>query len=441
MTKNSQSLRQKIFSGTAWTMLGMAANQLIRFGKSLVLTRLLFPEAYGLMAIVWAVLFALGMLSDAGLATAALRHKRGLDQDFLNTIWTMKIVRGSLFFLVTCLISYPVSLFYSMPDLFWLIPIAGFSQMLEGFSSTNIYVLQRNMVYGRLTILEFANVILGLVVILAWAYFFPGVGALIGSVVVCSLFHIYYSHALLPGERNRFRWDPIVVKEILHFGKWVLLSSSIYLIYAQGDTMMLGKYLSASQLGVYSIAIMLSDVVGGVISKVNSNVMYPALSNVVNDSRDRLLSVFYKTRLLTDSLMVIPIAVLMMIGGHLVKFLYDSRYADAGWMLQILCIRLLMLSILVSSESCLFALGKPKYSVAQNVMRASVILVGIPLGWSHAGMLGVVWAVSLTEVPVLIVLWYGMIKNGIFSLKYELRSILFATIGACLGYLISITAF
>lgn len=415
-------------------MLGMGANQLIRFGKSLILTRLLFPEAYGTMAIVWAVLFALGMLSDAGLATAALRHKRGLEQDFLNTIWTMKIIRGAIFFIVTCIISYPVSIFYEMPDLFWLIPIAGFAQLLEGFSSTNIYILQRNMVYGRLTILEFANVILGLVVILPWAYFYPGVEALIGSVIVCAIFHIYYSHALLPGERNRFRWDTEVVKEILQFGKWVLLSSSIYLIYAQGDTMMLGKYLSASQLGVYSIAIMLSDVIGSIISKINSNVMYPALSNVVNDSRSRLLTVFYKTRLLTDTFLVMPIAIFGMIAGHLINILYDPRYHQAGWMLQILCFRLLMQSILISSESCLFALGKPKYSVAQNTMRACVILIGIPLGWEYAGIIGVVWAVALTEVPVLFVLWYGMSRNGVFSFIHELRSISFAAIGLLLGY-------
>ena len=418
-------------------MLGMGASQLLRFGKSLVLTRLLFPEAYGLMAIVWSVSFGMVMLSDAGLSAAALRHKRGGEEDFLNTIWTMKIVRGVLFFLAMTAVAYPVSKFYAMPDLFWLIPIAGFAHMLEGFASTNIYVMQRNMVYGRLTILEFANDILGLVVILTWAYFFPGVAALIGSVVVCAFFQVYYSHALVPGNRNKLRWDPTVATEVFHFGKWVLLSSCIYLVYSQGDRMMLGKYLSASQLGVYSIAIMLSEVVSGVMGKINSNVMYPALSNVVNKERDRLAKVFYKTRLLTDGLLVIPIAVLMLIGQQLIGMLYDSRYQDAGWMLQILCVRLLMSAILTSSESCLMALGKPKYSVVQNSLRASMILFGVPIGWAYAEMRGVVWAVALTEVPVLFLLWYGMYKNRVFSIWHELRSVGFAGLGAIMGYLIS----
>lgn len=437
MTTNSESLRQKIFTGTAWTMLGMGASQLLRFGKSLILTRLLFPEAYGLMAIVWSVSFGMVMLSDAGLSAAALRHKRGGEEDFLNTIWTMKIVRGLLFFVAMSLVAYPVSKFYAMPDLVWLIPIAGFAHMLEGFSSTNVYVMQRNMIYGRLTMLEFANDIIGLVVILVWAYFYPSVAALIGSVVICAFFQVYYSHALLPGKRNRLRWDPAVATEVFHFGKWVLLSSCIYLVYSQGDRMMLGKYLTAAQLGVYSIAIMLSEVVSGVMGKINSNVMFPALSNIINKDRSRLLTVFYKTRLLTDGLMVVPIAVLMLIGAQVIALLYDVRYRDAGWMLQILCVRLLMSSILTSSESCLLALGKPKYAVLQNSLRAAVILVGIPFGWAYAGMYGVVWAVALTEVPVLFLLWYGMYKNAVFSILHELRSFLFAGMGAGLGYLIS----
>lgn len=418
-------------------MLGMGAGQLIRFGKSLILTRLLLPEVYGTMAIVWSVLFALGMLSDAGLQAAALRHKNGNNPDFMNTIWTMKIVRGILSFIVTLIISYPISNFYNMPDLVWLIPIAGFSYMVEGFSSTRIYSIQRNMVFGRLTLLELAIDVIGLVVVSIWAYFYPGVGALIGAAFVSTATHCVFSHTLLPGQRNKFHWDPESAKEVFHFGKWILLSSAIYLVYSQGDRMMLGKYITSSQLGIYSIAIMLSEVVTGVMGKVNTNVIYPALNNVIANDRNRLKTVFYKTRLLTDCLMLIPIAILLLNAEHIINIMYDARYRDAGWILQILCLRLLMLAILTSSDSCMLALGKPKFSLIQNAVRAAVILIGIPFGWAYAGIHGVVWAVALTEVPVLFVLWYGMISSNVFSIAHELRSILLALFGATLGYLIS----
>ena len=70
----------------------------------------------------------------------------------------------------------------------------------------------------------------------------------------------------------------------------------------------------------------------------------------------------------------LPIGVLMVIGGLLVNFLYDPRYHEAGWMLQILCVRLLLVSMLAPSSSSLFALGMTKYSLIQNACRATMIL-------------------------------------------------------------------
>ncbi len=415
-------------------MASVVFGQVVRLGKSLILTRLLFPEAYGVMAIVWAVLYALEMLSDVGLSAAVIRHKRGDDPDFLNTAWTMKAIRGVILCTVACAVAYPASVFYGKPELALLIPVAALTSLIEGFASTKIFSCQRSMVYGRLTMLEFADSLFGLVVTLTWAYFYPSVWALLGGAVVGRLFQVTASHLMLPGARNRFMWDPVAASELTHFGKWIFFSSVVYLLYSQGDRILLGKYLDATLLGVYSVAIMLSETVNGVVSRLNNAVLYPALSQVVNNDRGRLKNVFYRARLGTDALMVMPIAVLMMIGTEVVRVLFDARYHEAGWMLQILCVRLLMVSVLLSSESCLFALGQPRYAVIQNVCRAVWILVGIPVGWRAYGITGVVWAVALTEVPVVFVLWFGMARNKMLSIAHELRSLLFVALGLVAGY-------
>lgn len=77
MTEGKRSLKKSVLRGSAWTMVGVGASQAMRLGKSLILSRLLFPEAYGVMAIVWAVLYALEMLSDVGIAPAVIRSQRG----------------------------------------------------------------------------------------------------------------------------------------------------------------------------------------------------------------------------------------------------------------------------------------------------------------------------------------------------------------------------
>jgi chromate transport protein ChrA len=102
-------------------------------------------------------------------------------------------------------------------------------------------------------------------------------------------------------------------------------------------------------------------------------------------------------------------------------------------MLQVLSVRLLLVATLSNSESCLIALGHPKYSFTQNLCRAIAMFVAIPIGWSLSGIKGVIWAVALSELPPLVVMWVGLIRHRMFSVAAELRSLLFAGLGALLG--------
>ena len=123
----------------------------------------------------------------------------------------------------------------------------------------------------------------------------------------------------------------------------------------------------------------------------------------------------------------------MMLGSRIVGLLYDPRYQDAGWMLQILSVRLLLVATLSNSESCLIALGHPKYSFMQNLCRTVAMFIAIPTGWTLAGIKGVIWAVTLSEIAPLIVTWFGLIRHRMFSVAAESRSLLFAGLGAILG--------
>ena len=77
-----------------WTLAGHGGVLLIRMGRSLIMTRLLFPEVYGLMTLVWAVLYGLQMFADTGIVTTIIRDERGDDPSFLNIAFTTNVIRG-----------------------------------------------------------------------------------------------------------------------------------------------------------------------------------------------------------------------------------------------------------------------------------------------------------------------------------------------------------
>ncbi len=416
-----------------WTLAGHGGVLLIRMGRSLIMTRLLFPEVYGLMTLVWAVLYGLQMFADTGIVTTIIRDPRGDDPSFLNTAFTTNVLRGLLLWVISCVIAYPLATFYHQPVLAQLLPATGLTALIHGFVSTAMYTRRRHMDFKRLTILDLSNETVTFVVLIIWAYFSRDVWALVGGAVIGQLYLVIASHLYLPGIRNRFRWDRSALDTFMGFGKWIYLSSVVYFLSTQSDRFLLGRYLDMVHLGVYGTATVLSGAVQTVVLKINSDVLYPAYSRVVQEGTGRLRQVALRTRLAVDAGMILPIAMLMMIGSRVVSLLYDQRYHDAGWMLQILCIRLLLVATLSNSESCLIALGYPKYSFIQNSCRTVAMFVAIPMGWSLAGIEGVIWAIALSEVPPLIVIWAGLMKHRMFSIVVEGRSLLFAAVGALLG--------
>ena len=68
-----------------------------------------------------------------------------------------------------------------------------------------------------------------------------------------------------------------------------------------------------------------------------------------------------------------------------------------------------------------------------------MILLGVPIGWHLLGIRGVLWAVALSEVPAMAVVWHGMVKENLLSLKMELRSVVFFSLGLAVGYALLLT--
>jgi O-antigen/teichoic acid export membrane protein len=432
-TPDTSSLKALVIKGSIWTLAGHGGVLLIRMARSLIMTRLLFPEVYGLMTLVWAVLTGLQMFADTGILTTIIRDPRGDDPDFLNTAFTANAFRGLLLWVVSCLIAYPVATIYHQPALAQLLPVTGLTALIHGFVSTAIYTRRRHMDFKRLAILDLSVETVTFVVLVVWAYFFPNVWSLVGGAVIGQAFMTIASHLYLQDIRNKFRWDRSALDTFMSFGKWIYLSSVVYFLSTQSDRFLLGRYLDMAHLGIYGTATVLSGAISTVVIKINSDVLFPAYSRVVHEGTARLRQVMLRARFALDAGMILPISVIMVLGTRIVDLLYDPRYHDAGWMLQVLAVRLILVATLSNSESCLVALGHPRYSFLENSCRAIAMFIAIPIGWSLSGAKGVIWAIALSEIPPLVVIWIGMMKHRLFSVAAEARSLLFVGLGVLFG--------
>ena len=107
--------RSHIITSTTWTFGGYVLSQLIRLAGNILLARLILPDVFGFMALVFTLIQGVEMFSDLGLGPSIIQNKMGDKPNFLKTAWTIQIIRGTFIWLIISLSAYPLSLFYGQP--------------------------------------------------------------------------------------------------------------------------------------------------------------------------------------------------------------------------------------------------------------------------------------------------------------------------------------
>jgi len=110
-------LESKAMRATFWTVMDYGCSMALRVVNSLVLTRLLMPESFGLMALVTTLVVGISLISDLGLGPSVIQSPRGDEPALLNTVWTLQVLRGIGIFAVSLMLAWPMPLIYHEPRL------------------------------------------------------------------------------------------------------------------------------------------------------------------------------------------------------------------------------------------------------------------------------------------------------------------------------------
>lgn len=422
---SGNALMARALRGGSWLVLGYGGGQVLRLAGNLILTRLLFPEAFGLMTLVSVILIGLTMFSDLGLVPAIAQSDRGDDPDFLDTAWTLQVLRAVVLWLTTCLLAYPAAQFYGEPDLTLYLPIAGLAVLISGFFTMNIETAHRHLLVGRVTLIDLFTQFVGLVAMVLAAWWFQSVAALLVGGIVQAMLKLVMTWHLLPGHRNRLRWDKSAALELIHFGKWLFLSTVFWFFTSQGDRVILGKFLTMETLGLYNIGYFVASFPTLLAQNVNGRLMIPiyrdkpARGSRANFLKQRKMRIGITSGLLGLSM------VLAFTGPGLVDLLYDDRYALSGSMVTLLACLLMPGLIVLTYDQAALAAGDSQsyfiYSAARAAAQISAVLVGV----TQFGLIGAIFgigAASLITYPVLI--WLSR-RHGVWD---PLHDALFAVL-------------
>ncbi|MCC5974133.1 MAG: oligosaccharide flippase family protein, partial [Rubellimicrobium sp.] len=354
---SGESLLQRAARNSVITLGGFATGQVIRLASNLILTRLLFPEAFGTMAIVLVFMIGLTMFSDMGIGPAIMQSKRGDDPAFLNTAWTIQIMRGFALWFVATALAWPVATIYGVPELVWYLPVAALGLIVMGFFPTRLETANRHMRAGRLTLIELAHQLVSVTAAIGLALLLQSVWALVLSGLIATIIHLIMLNIFLPGERNRIALERPAVTELVTFGKWIFLSTVCGFVIVQADKVMIGAWLPLDSFGLYNIAYFLASLPYMLGAMVMGRLLIPLYREsppLASDENRRRLQMMRRVALSGLSILV---TILAFGGTLLVDLLYDDRYRDAGAMVVLIAAVQMPSLLVLTSDQAVLAYG------------------------------------------------------------------------------------
>jgi len=402
---SGEGLLARALRSSALTVAGFGGSQILRLASNLILARLLFPEAFGVMAIVNVVIQGLMQFSDVGVSPAIMQSKRGDDQVFLNTAWTIQVLRGVALFLTACALAWPLAWFYEEPQLLHLLPVAGVALLIAGLNPTALDTAKRHLRWGRLTSIEFGVQITGIVAGIALAWWLQSVWALVLANVISTSVALALHWLTLPGAHNRFGWDRPALRELVNFGQWIFLSTICGFLFNQADKLILGKYLSFDVFGVYNIGFFLASFPMLLGNMFTWRMLIPIYRELPPGESTANFAKLRRMRFAVTTGLIALSAGFACLGVWLIGIMYDDRYAMAGAVVVVIAAMQIPQIIVMTYDQASLAAGDSKRFFVLTLAKAVVMIAALVLGLEWGGLLGALLsygAAMIVAYPVVV---------------------------------------
>jgi lipopolysaccharide exporter len=324
---HGEGLKARVFRGGAWLGTGSFAEQVIRFGRNMVLARLLAPDAFGMMAIVLSACSVLHTLMDIGVREALIQNPRGSEDEYVGAAWWMAFGRALSFGIFISIAAPFVAKFYGNAELSPLFRVSAIGVLFDGAVSSRAYVAIREMKFRKWAVINHGGAICGVLITVILSFYIRDAWALVIGYSSESVGRSVLSFAVCPYLPPR-KVPMAAVRDLLSFSRKAFGLALLNLIFARTDIFVLAKLRSATDLGLYSMAIYLVQTPASFLTNILGQTLLPAFSQVQQDKARTNRILIHVTSALV--LVGMPAFVFMFFCGRsLITLVYGARYASA----------------------------------------------------------------------------------------------------------------
>jgi PST family polysaccharide transporter len=382
---SDHDLTDRAASGVRWSALSRVLIQVVQFGSTLVMARLLVPSEFGLVAIVTSLVNFASLFTDLGLGAALIHEQNRATERFQSTAFWLNALTGFALTGLLCAVARPLADFFGYPELQPLF-IVGSLVFSISMYTVQLALLEKELRFRLIGAIEVAAVAVGVVVSISCAA--AGVGAM--SLVLGSVTQALVTTALM---WIAVRWRPKRFMDRESLGRiWRysghLFGFNVINYWSRNlDDLLIGKYGSAAELGFYSRAylFMLLPVVQ--VGQVMGRVLFPALARLQHD-RERLRGAYVRALALMIAVTAPVTLWLSAAAGPFVDVLFGSRWHQVAPLLTILAASG-PAQLVGSTAGALYqSIGATRQLFWRGVVSAAVTIVAIVIGlqWGATGV-------------------------------------------------------
>jgi O-antigen/teichoic acid export membrane protein len=346
-------------------------------------------------------------------------HRSDVDDDYLNTAWTIQVARGFCIGGLIFCSAHPLALAFSNLQLEPLFRVVSLGPILQGFNSTNYALADRNLQASRRVRLDLYNQLASVAITALLAWGLRSTIALAWGSNLSLVVSVLTGHWYLSGPRNRFRWSAAHARAIVSVGRISLLTSALTFAAGDGSRLLSGTMVDSRALGLISLAAGLATMPWQAIQRVAQRVLLPAYAEL---SRGGDIHRLRRALLKARAIQVLPswVANFMMVvlADWIFGILYDARYAHAAHILQIQSLGMMVGAVSSSYGGVLWGMGRLKLSLVLQITQSALLWLCIWIGYVLGGPIGLVIGSSVAN-------WAAYPFTYLIFSRLQLSSLLF----------------
>ena len=394
---SNDSLRGKTISGLFWTFAERIGAQAVGFVVSIVLARLLMPEEYGIIAIVWVFINICDVFVNSGLGRSLIQKKNADDLDFSSVFW-FSMGMSVVLYLGLFAAAPKIADWYDMAVLAPVLRVMGLRLILAAVNTVQKAKVSKEMQFRKFFFSTIGGTMISAVVGIAMAFRGLGVWALVAQELTNVLIDTVILFAT-------FNWYPRLMfslermKVLLAYGWKVLVTGLIDTFYENFKSLYVGKLYTASDLAYYTRGRQFPYLLVDNVNSSISSVLFPAISSAQDDT----VAVKAMTRraMKTSSYVLTPmLAGLAAVAEPMILLLLTEKWLFCIPFLQIICITCALIPLQTANIQAINALGRSDISLKLNIIKKSF---------------GFAMVLIFARISVKAMVWAG-VANSVFAL-------------------------